>query len=148
MGHRGEALLLLIGVRPELEVTDGDGDDVRQLGIRLSRLELADVRLARIVDHAVDEAGDVDELHLHDKGCPSAVPAPNVQDGQLRSDHEGKLLAWQVLDGLDGVVAGALEQVVEQAPQDVRVRREDAPEDEVVLQVGERHALPLPEPRH
>ena len=38
----------------------------------------------------------------------------------------------------------ALEQVVEQAAEDVRVRREDAPEDEVVLQVGEGHGLVLP----
>jgi hypothetical protein len=39
---------------------------------------------------------------------------------------------------------GGLEQIVEEAPEDVRVRREDPPEDVVVLQVGEGHAPDRP----
>lgn len=68
----------------------------------------------------------------------------SIQDRQLGAHDHGKLLARQVLEGLDGPIAGALEQVVEQAPEDVRMRGKDAPEDEVVLQVGEGHAAVLP----
>src|SRR5262249_45542440 len=39
----------------------------------------------------------------------------------------------------------AIEQVVEEAPEEIGVGGEDPPEDEVVLQVGEGHALLLPE---
>jgi hypothetical protein len=53
-----------------------------------------------------------------------------------------KLLGRQILDGLDRLVAPPVEQIVEQAAEDIRMRSEDAPEDEVVLQIGEDHALP------
>jgi hypothetical protein len=43
----------------------------------------------------------------------------------------------------DGLVVLALEQIVQQAAQDVRVDREDPPEDVVILQVGEDHAPDL-----
>ena len=142
--HPREPRVVLLLVRPQLEVADRDGHDVRQLRVPLACLELARVRLARVVDDAVDEARVVDELHLDHERRARPVPAPDVEDRELGPLRQGKLLARQVLDLLDGLGVGALEQVVEQAPEDVRVGREDPPEDEVVLQVGEGHALPLP----
>jgi hypothetical protein len=106
--------------------------------------QLAHVCLARVVHHSIDEPGHVDQLHLHDEGGPHPVPAPHVQDGELGSQGQRLLLAGQVLNGLDGPFARALQQVVEQPPQEVRVRTEDAPEDEVILQVRERHTLLWP----
>jgi len=52
---------------------------------------------------AVDEAGDVDELHLDHEPRARAILAADVQDRQLRPRHQGKLLAGQVLDRDDGV---------------------------------------------
>jgi hypothetical protein len=78
----------------------------------LTRLELIDVRLAAIVDDAVDEAGDMDELHLDDKPRAGPVLAADVQNRQLRPRHQGELLARQVLDGLDDLVARPVEQIM------------------------------------
>ncbi len=79
------------------------------------------------------------ELHLHDEGGAGAVPAPHVQDGELRAFHQGELLARQLREALDLLVARALEKVVEEVAEELWVRREDAAEDEVVLEVREHH---------
>jgi hypothetical protein len=86
----------------------------------------------------------VQELHLDDEGGAGAVAALDVEDGELRACHERELLAGQVFDGLNGPVALPVEEVVEQAAEDVGVLAEDSPEDEVVLQVGEGHGGALP----
>ena len=44
----------LIGVRPELEVADGDRHDVGQALVLRAGRELPDVRLAGVVNHPVD----------------------------------------------------------------------------------------------
>jgi hypothetical protein len=82
----------------------------------------------------------MDELHLDHEGRARAVLAADVEDGQLCSLGQGQLLAREVVERDDGLIARALEEVVQEAAENVRVRREDAPEDEVVLQVGEDHA--------
>ncbi len=142
--HQVEASRLLPRVRPYLEVADGDRHDVRQRVIPFTLLELPDIRLARVVDDAVDEAWMVDELHFHHERRARPVAAAHIQDRQLGARHQRELLARQVLDDLDGLVARPLEQVVEQAAEDVRVRREDAPKDEVVFQIGEGHLSVVP----
>lgn len=90
----------------------------------------------------------MDELHLdHERGA-RAILAANVEDRQLRADHQRQLLARQVFDGFNGPLARALEQIVEQPSQDLRVGREDAAEHEVILQVGEGHTPSLPQLPH
>jgi hypothetical protein len=143
-GYARELLLVLFLVRPQIEVADGDGDHVGEVGIGLPGLELVDVGFAAVVHDAIEEAGDVDELHLDYEPGARAVLAADVQDRELRAGDQGELLAREVLDGLDGLVGRAVEEVVEEAAEDVRVRREDAAKDEVVLQVGERHGPLLP----
>jgi hypothetical protein len=142
--HRGELLLLLLRVRPELEVADGDRDDVGQVGEPAAGLELASIGLARVIHDAVDEARVMDELHFDHERHARMVLAPDVQDRQLRPLRQGELLARQVLERDDGLRVAPVEQVVQEAAEDVRVRREDAPEDEVVLQVREGHASGCP----
>src|SRR5262249_53336280 len=63
--------------------------DVRQLRVPLARLELACVRLARVVHDAVDEARVVDELHLDHEGRARPVLAPDVQDRELGPLRQG-----------------------------------------------------------
>ena len=86
----------------------------------------------------------MNELHLDHKGRARAVLAPNIEYRQLGTQHEGQLLARQILDGLDSVLIRAIEEVIQQPPENVRMRRKDAPENKVILQIGERHAPSLP----
>jgi len=62
----------------------------------------------------------VEQLHLDHEGRARPVPAADIQDRQLGALDERELLARQVLQPDDGLFAGALEQVVEQAAEDVR----------------------------
>jgi hypothetical protein len=77
-----------LGLRKR-RLTDGYGHDVGELGVRISRFELSGVRFARVVDDAVDEARDMQELHLDDEGGAFPIAAADVEDRKLCSSDEG-----------------------------------------------------------
>jgi hypothetical protein len=87
----------------------------------------------------------MEKLHLDHERRPRSITTPHVQDRQLCAGYKRKLLARQVFDPFDRAVALPIEKVVQQAAEDIRVLGKDAPENKVVLQIREDHALSLPE---
>jgi hypothetical protein len=67
------------------------------------------------------------ELHLHHEGCAGVIATAHVQDRELGTFHQRELLARKVGEAFDLLVSGALEKIVEEAPEqlgcDAKMRR-------------------------
>jgi hypothetical protein len=81
IGHLVAPLLVLL--RPEVEVAEGDADHVAQRRVLLGVAKLHHVRLAGVVDHALLEALHLEHLHLDHEAPPRGVGALHVDDGEL-----------------------------------------------------------------
>ena len=112
---------------------------VIQLGVGEAGAELVGVGLRDVVDDALLERLDVEDLHLDDIGGAPRVDTLHVDDRVFQLADPGALLGRQQHHGADAVGVVELEDVVEEAEQGrlVVVRAEDALEDEVGLGVTE-----------
>ncbi len=70
--------------------------------------------------------------------------ATHIENGQLKARNEGQLFAGQVVERFNDAVARSLEQIIQQAAEDLGMRRENASKCEVIFHVREQHGAMVP----
>jgi hypothetical protein len=92
------------------------------------------IGLGGVVDHPLLEPFDVEDLHLDHVVPPTFIEALDVHHRHLQLHDRHALLWGEVLEIDDAVVAGELQEVVQQLDEERFV--DLAPEDALEVEIG------------